>query len=76
MQLFITGFVQVFFVAANTYFLATRNYLGVLVSSFAISMIWSFNVKKVAFGSLRERVVYASGACCGAVSGLWVSVNI
>lgn len=73
MRLFLTGFLQVFFVAINTYFLAQRFYTGVLCASFAISLVWSFNVKKVAFGSIRDRFVYALGAAFGSVVGLYVS---
>ena len=71
--LFSTGFVQVFFVAVNTYFLAKENYPGVLAASFMISLIWSFNVKKVAFGSLIDRLSYATGAAAGSVFGLFSS---
>lgn len=68
-----TGFAQVFFVSVNTYFLAKGFYLGVLVAAFLISLIWSFNVKKVAFGSLRERLIYSTGAALGSVAGLYFS---
>ncbi|MCG9911866.1 MAG: hypothetical protein MH137_11245 [Flavobacteriales bacterium] len=75
-SLFITGFIQVFFVAANTFFLAKELYLAVLAASFMISLIWSFNVKKVAFGSGTDRVVYAGGASIGSLFGLWSSSHI
>jgi hypothetical protein len=71
--LFSTGFIQVYFVAVNTYFIANEMYLGVLIAAFMISLIWSFNVKKVAFGSTTDRVVYALGATCGSLVGLWSS---
>ena len=74
--LFFTGFVQVYFVSVNTYFLANKNYLGVLIASFIISLIWSFNVKKVAFGSNWHRIIYALGAMLGSIIGLWTSVNL
>ncbi|MFD2600181.1 hypothetical protein ACFSQ3_14580 [Sphingobacterium corticis] len=73
-QLFITGFLQVFFVAINTYFITQRNYIGVLVVSFLISFIWSFNVKKVAFGSISDRLIYSLGASIGGLSGLLIGV--
>jgi hypothetical protein len=72
MKLFLTGFAQVFFVSINTYFLAHEMYFGVIVAAFMISLIWSFNVKKVAFGTNIDRVVYAAGATFGSVAGLWV----
>jgi hypothetical protein len=73
LQLFATGFIQVYFVAVNTYFIANEMYLGVLIAAFMISLIWSFNVKKVAFGSTADRVVYALGASFGCLAGLWSS---
>jgi hypothetical protein len=73
MTLFITGFVQVFFVAVNTFFLAREMYWGVMVASFMISLVWSFNVKRVAFGSFWDRVVYSLGAMCGSLFGLFVA---
>ena len=76
MKLFITGFVQVLFVAINTYFLSKEFYFGVLVCGFIISLIWSWNVKKVAFGSKTDRLLYASGAGFGSLMGLVVSVFI
>jgi hypothetical protein len=72
-SLFTTGFIQVYFVAVNTYFIANQMYLGVLIASFMISLIWSFNVQKVAFGSTTDRVVYALGATFGSLLGLWSS---
>jgi hypothetical protein len=72
MKLFLTAFAQVFFVSINTYFLANEMYLGVLLAAFMISLIWSFNVKKMAFGKNTDRLVYATGAAFGSVAGLWV----
>ena len=72
-SLFITGFIQVYFVSINTYFLAKEMYIGVLFAAFMISLIWSFNVKKVAFGTLSDRIIYSLGATCGSLFGLWSS---
>jgi hypothetical protein len=69
--LFTTGFIQVYFVSVNTIFLSKHIYIGVLISAFLISLIWSFNVKKVAFGSALDRVIYACGASLGSVAGLF-----
>jgi hypothetical protein len=73
MRIFVTGFIQVYFVAINTYFLAHSFYLGVFMAAFLISMIWSYNVKRVAFGSTRVRIIYSFGAALGAVAGLGTS---
>lgn len=74
MNLFITGFLQVFFVAINTYFIANKMLFGTAMAGFTISFIWSFNVKKVAFGTTKDRIVYALGAAFGSLCGLAVSV--
>lgn len=75
-SLFLTGFIQVFFVAVNTYFLANSFWLGVFVTSFCISFIWSHNVKKIAFGDMTSRLLYSTGAAFGALAGLGSSFTI
>ena len=74
MKLFTTGFVQVFFVAINTYFLSKEFYIGVFICGTIISLILSWNVKRVAFGSLRDRLFYSFGAGFGSIAGLLVSM--
>jgi len=71
MKTLLTGFLQVFFVAVNTYFIAHSKPLGVLFASFLISFIWSFNVKRVAFGTMTDRVLYSTGAALGGISGYY-----
>jgi hypothetical protein len=73
-QLFITGFLQVFFVAANTYLISKFFLVGVAVCTFFISFIWTYNVSKkngkVSFQNLPDRLVYSIGAMCGGLSGM------
>lgn len=70
-KLFITGFLQVYFVAINTVFLSKEIYIGVFFAAFMISMIWSWNIKKVAFGSFYDRIAYSLGATAGSMLGLY-----
>ncbi len=72
-KLFGTGVLQVYFVAINTVFLSRELYLGVLFAAFAISMIWSYNIKKIAFGTLIERICYSTGATVGSLMGLYTA---
>lgn len=72
-RLFFTGFIQVFFVAVNTYFISKSLYLGVLICGFSISIIWSWNVKKVVFGTFVERLIYSTGAAFGSLAGALIS---
>lgn len=73
LELFSTGFVQVFFVAINTYFLSKGFFAGVFICGFMISFVWSWNVKKVAFGAMKDRLSYAIGAGFGSLIGLVIS---
>ena len=67
--LFITGFLQVLFVTMSTYFIANNMIFGATLSGFMISIIWTFNVKRIAFSRMIERVVYAVGASLGTAAG-------
>jgi len=70
LKLFGTGVLQVYFVAINTVFLSRELYWGVLFAAFSISMVWSYNIKKIAFGTLAERIFYSAGATAGSLLGL------
>lgn len=72
-SLFITGFIQVFFVSLNTYFIANEAYLGVLLAAFSVSIVWTFNVKRVAFGSTKDRIIYSVGATVGSLVAVFSS---
>ena len=76
MKLFATGFIQVFFVAINTYLISKGIYLGVFVCGFMISLIWSWNIKRISISTLSDRVFYSLGAASGSVMGLFASVQL
>ena len=73
MKLFTTGFLQVFFVACNTYFISKSFYIGVFICGLIISLIWSWNVKKIVFGTFKDIIIYAFGAAFGSLLGLIIS---
>ncbi|GIJ92794.1 hypothetical protein CAPN002_00120 [Capnocytophaga stomatis] len=70
--LFFTGFVQVFLVVLNTYFVAKSFVVGVVFCGFLISYIWSHNVRKIAFGTEAHRIVYACGAMMGSIVAFYI----
>lgn len=72
-KLFFLAFMQVGLVAANTYLISKMYYPAILACSFLISLIWSWNVKRVVFGGIVDRIVYAAGASIGGVSGVFLS---
>jgi hypothetical protein len=73
LALFTTGFVQVFFVVANTYFVAKLFYFGIATASFLISWIWTYNIRRIAAGTITERIVYSTGAMCGSLLSVFIS---
>jgi hypothetical protein len=76
MKLIFTGFLQVFFVTINTYLISTKSIYGTALAGFIISFIWSFNVKKVAFGTVEDRIIYSLGAGLGSCFGLLFSIYL
>ncbi len=70
MTIFFMGFLQVFLISCNTYFIAQRNFAGATIMGFLISFVWSGNVKKVALGTMQDRVKYSLGASMGSLLGL------
>lgn len=73
MRLFLTAFIQVALVAANTVFLSKGHIAGMIISSFGINWIWSHNVRKTAFGSETDRIYYAAGATSGCLAGFFIT---
>jgi len=64
-KLFLTGSLQVLLVALNTYFIAHVMVLQAVSVAFLISLVWTFNVKRISIGSNLDRVIYSAGASFG-----------
>lgn len=75
-QLYLTAFLQVMFVAANTVFIAKALVTEMLITSFCLSFVWTLNIKKVAFGNWIDRVIYAAGACTGTGVGFLLANHL
>jgi hypothetical protein len=72
-SLFLTGFLQVMFIAMNTVFISKSMIIPMVVSGFLISIIWTLNVKKVVFGEWIDRIIYATGASIGTIIGYFLA---
>lgn len=72
MKTFFTSFFQIALVAINTYFITKSNFIAVFVVSALISLLWAFNVSRVAISTLNQKLTYALGAGCGAITGLFI----
>lgn len=71
--LFLTAMVQVTFVAMNVTFIAHGEIIPMLLTGFMISLIWTFNVKRIALGGWLDRLTYANGAMLGTGLGYIIS---
>lgn len=72
-KLYLTGLIQVALVSLNTVLLSrgeTELSIGV---AFLILYVWTFNVKRAAFGSQWEKLIYSAGAASGAAVGLYIA---
>lgn len=72
MKTFFTSFFQIGLVAINTYFISHLNWIGIFIASYGISFLWAFNVSKIALSDLNQKLIYALGAGCGAITGLFI----
>jgi uncharacterized protein YebE (UPF0316 family) len=72
MKTFLASFFQIALVAINTFFITKGNYVAVFIVSFEISLLWAFNVSKVAISTINQKITYAFGAGCGAITGLFI----
>lgn len=76
MKLFLTAFLQVFLVAANTLFISKVFYIGIAIAGFLISFFWTYNVKRISIGSLSDRLYYCFGAMSGGLLGVFIANKI
>jgi uncharacterized membrane protein len=70
MKTFFTSFFQVGLVATNTFLITQLYWVGIFIVSFLISLLWAFNVSKIAVSTFNQKLTYALGAGCGAICGL------
>lgn len=73
LKLFCLAMMQTSVIAINTWQIAHYKLLGSLGISFLISLIWTFNVKSVAFGDTKDRIIYSSGAALGTIAGMYLT---
>jgi len=71
-KIFFTSFLQIGLVAVNTYLITKLIWVGIFIVSFLISYLWALNVSKISVSTKEAKLVYALGAGCGAISGLFI----
>ena len=70
MKIFFQSFLQIGLVAVNTLLISKQLFIGVFICSSAISLLWAFNVSKIALSDLRQKLIYSLGAGTGAITGV------
>lgn len=73
LKIFSTACLQVFLVCLSTFAIANQMYVSAVFISFWLSFTWTFNVKKIAFGTISDRITYAAGAAAGTTFGLIIA---
>lgn len=71
--LFSAAFVQVLLVSLNTILLAHKQIASSIAVAGLISYVWTFNVKRAAFGSHWDKIIYSLGAACGSGVGIYLA---
>lgn len=71
MRLFFTSFGVVFGKALFVAAIAYEMYVFAIIVSFFLSFSWTFNVKDISKGGMRERLIYSFGAVVGAMAGIF-----
>jgi hypothetical protein len=70
MKTFFQSFFQVGLVSVSTVLITKQLYYGVFVVAFLISLLWTFNVSRIAVSTINQKIIYSLGAGTGAVCGL------
>lgn len=74
LRLFLRGLLIVSLTSANVATIARGHYVMSFIIGGAISAIWWTNAQSAAHVSdKRARWVYALGAACGTVTGMWLA---
>ena len=67
---FTYAWAQVSLVCLNTWQIANAKIGGSILVGFLISLLWCFNTQRAAFSNLKDKIIYATGACCGTATGI------
>jgi hypothetical protein len=72
LKIFFTSFFQIGLVAMNTLLISKGYIFGIFSASFTISLLWSYNVSKIALSDFRKKMIYSFGAGFGSLAGYFL----
>ena len=70
MRTFFQSFFQVGLVSISTILITKHLYFGIFIVGFLISLLWTFNVSRIAVSTIKQKLTYSLGAGTGAVCGV------
>lgn len=70
MKTFFQSFFQIGLVSISTILITKHFYIGIFIVSFLISLLWTFNVSRLAMSSMKQKLTYSLGAGVGALCGV------
>jgi hypothetical protein len=73
MKIFFQSFLQVGLVSISTILITKHLYFGIFVVAFFISLLWTYNVSRIAVSTIKQKIIYSLGAGLGAVCGVLIT---
>jgi hypothetical protein len=70
MKIFLQSYLQVGLVSVSTILITQHYYFGIFIVGFLISLLWTYNVSRIAISTFKQKITYSLGAGTGAVSGV------
>lgn len=74
--LLIAAILQTSLAALNMYLISNEKYVHATINGFFILFIWSYNVKKIVFGNLVDRLLYSVGGALGTGLGILIGLKL
>jgi len=69
-SIFFSSLLQIFFVSVNTILISKEMIIQAGVCGFLLSLVWTFNIRRITIASWGERISYCLGAGLGTSSGI------
>lgn len=70
-SIFLSSSLQIFFVSVNTILISREMIIQAGICGFLLSLVWTFNIKRIAIASWGERISYCLGAGLGTSGGIF-----
>lgn len=69
-SIFFSSLLQIFFVSVNTILISKELVIQAGICGFLLSLVWTFNIRRIGLASWGERISYCLGAGLGTSGGI------